>query len=132
EGCLKKNQNFISEFISIKFTPSNENSCYKKRTEEMLSVCAAEAILKEKLTKKKIEFFNDNFKKIACAITNQENSQDWMTMEQLHGALDQLNTELTAILEREAESQKNQNNSEGPCYNLKALFLEKECLIKKI
>lgn len=55
-----------------------------------------------------------------------------MTMEQLHGALDQLNTELTAILEKEVESQKNQNNSEGQTFYLKALFFEKECLIKKI
>ncbi|XP_040181323.1 uncharacterized protein LOC120915130 [Rana temporaria] len=134
EDCYKKieNQNVIPEFISMKFTPSNKHVCYKERTDEMLSVCEVEAILKEKLAKKKREFFDDSFRKISCEITNQENSQDGMTMEQLHGALDQLNTELTAILEKEVESQKNQNNSEGQSFYLKALFFEKECLIKKI
>ncbi|XP_068098931.1 uncharacterized protein [Hyperolius riggenbachi] len=129
----KDNIDFIPQLISIKLHPAGKNSSHGEavKTGERLPISELELTLKEKLAKRKKEFFANNLIDETCTAIKEESNQEWISTEHLLETLDQMNSELIKILEKEVALQ-NLQDLEGRCYHLKALCLERQHLIRNI
>ncbi|KAM8927680.1 uncharacterized protein RCH25_007931 [Pelodytes ibericus] len=108
--------------------------------EEMFSQYKTEVLVKNILSAKKRELFNQSFKhnaKLALSVSlsppvNEDSCVDSLTTESLEEKLDQLNFQLLKILEKETESQLILNDEDRMCSYFEMITIEKDCLRKQI
>ncbi|XP_053546007.1 uncharacterized protein LOC128638168 [Bombina bombina] len=129
ESFLTKQSDLNSHLLRLKM-----NSDPLKKAREMLSQHNIELLLQNKLSMKKRKSFMLSFMGNSRHVNNEPGTKlhfkDCVSIEDLEEELDQLNSELANILEKEMESQIDYND-EG-IYSLQMMSLEKECLRTKI
>ncbi|XP_053308434.1 uncharacterized protein LOC128470574 [Spea bombifrons] len=133
EGKTEKRTHFIGNDSKLK--PHRGVSVFKEplnKTGEMLCQHKTEMLLKNKLSARKREFFNQSLKEGTSNPGNGPSFDEGISPAHLEEIEDDLNFQLIKILEKEIEHGSSLNNEDEMCCYSHMISLEKECLRKKI